>query len=163
MRLAAGEPASVAESAPARTPAAKCGDEARRLWTGMISVAAAGLLVFAGVMGAPARVLPGLVPGVAGLLAIGVLALLPALARRLRGEGKRARALRTTGRIVTATRAELLRRPSLGLAGAIAYLWADIAMLWVPALIGTAAYLRLSRTLGEPIALAAPANVNGAG
>ena len=24
-----------------------------------------------------------------------------------------------------------LRRPSLGLAGAIAYLWADVAMLWV--------------------------------
>jgi uncharacterized membrane protein YbhN (UPF0104 family) len=190
------------------------------------TLALAGLLGFAGVVGAPARILPGLVPGVAGLLVIGAFALLPALARRLRGEGKRARALRTTGRIVTATRAEL-RRPSLGLAGAIAYLWADIAMLWVafrafgetlpigavtlafligylanvvplpggigaldgglvaalvaygahpasaaaavllyhaivfwiPALIGTAAYLRLRRTLEEPIALAAPAKV----
>ena len=89
MRLAAAEPACAEESAPARTPAVKGGDEARRLWTGMISVAAAGLLVFAGVMGAPARVLPGLVPGVAGLLAIGVFALLPALARRLRAEVSR--------------------------------------------------------------------------
>jgi len=40
------------------------------------------------------------------------------------------RALRATARIVTDTRAEL-RRPSVGLAGAIAYLWADVAMLWV--------------------------------
>jgi len=194
------------------------------------TLALAGLLVFAGVLGAPGRLLPGLVPGVAGLLAIGAFALLPVLARRLRGEGKRARALRTTARIVTATRAEL-RRPSLGLAGAIAYLWADIAMLWVafrafgetlpigavtlafligylanvvplpggigaldgglvaalvaygahpasaaaavllyhaivfwvPALIGTAAYLRLRSTLGEPIVVGAPASVNGAG
>jgi uncharacterized membrane protein YbhN (UPF0104 family) len=94
------------------------------------TLALAGLLVFAGVLGAPARILPGLVPGVAGLLVIGAFALLPALSRRLRGEGKRARALRTTARVVTATRGEL-RRPSPGVAGAIAYLWADIAMLWV--------------------------------
>jgi uncharacterized membrane protein YbhN (UPF0104 family) len=194
------------------------------------TLALAGLLVFAGVLGAPGRLLPGLVPGVAGLLAIGAFALLPLLARRLRGEGKRARALRTSARVVTATRAEL-RRPTLGLAGAIAYLWADIAMLWVcfrafgealpigavtlafligylanvvpvpggigaldgglvaalvaygahpasaaaavllyhaivfwiPALIGTAAYLRLRSSLGEPLVVRAPANVNGAG
>ena len=93
------------------------------------TLALAGLLVAAGVLGAPGRLL-GLVPGVIGVLVIGGFALLPALARRLRGEGKRARALRTTARIVTATRAEL-RRPSLGLAGAVAYLWADVAMLWI--------------------------------
>lgn len=315
MGLVTADPVRAEEAAPA--PPARAGaDEARRLWTGMISVAAAGLLlgalvlavpglhdvlariegvdpgwialaiglelvscagfvlafrhVFArlparlatrvaltelaftavvpaggaggiaagawianvkgapvkrflersGVLGAPGRLL-GLVPGVIGVLVIGGFALLPALARRLRGEGKRARALRTTARIVTATRAEL-RRPSLGLAGAVAYLWADVAMLWIcfrafgetlpigavtlafligylanvaplpggigaldgglvaalvaygahpasaaaavllyhaivfwiPALIGTTAFLRLRSTLGEPVAAA---------
>ena len=186
------------------------------------TLAVAGLLVAAGVLGAPSPLL------------LGSCRASPACSRSapsrccrrsrgLRGEGRRARALRTTARIVSDTRAEL-RRPSLGMAGAIAYLWADVAMLWIcfrafgetlpigavtlafligylanvvpvpggigaldgglvaalvaygappassaaavllyhaivfwiPALIGTTAFLRLRATLGEPVAAPAP-------
>jgi len=45
-------------------------------------------------------------------------------------EGRVARWMRTTAGVVCETRAEVLN-PSWRLLGAVAYLWCDIAMLWV--------------------------------
>jgi uncharacterized membrane protein YbhN (UPF0104 family) len=94
----------------------------------------AGLLVGVGVLDAPHHVVLGFVPAAAGLLVIGALACVPALAARV-GDGpsassRRVRSLRATGRVVQETLREL-RRPRWRLLGGVAYLWCDIAMLWV--------------------------------
>jgi uncharacterized membrane protein YbhN (UPF0104 family) len=61
---------------------------------------------------------------------LGFFASLPFLARRTRGESRPARWFRATARVVEGC-IEELRHPTWRLAGAVAYLWCDIAMLWV--------------------------------
>jgi uncharacterized membrane protein YbhN (UPF0104 family) len=100
------------------------------------TLALAGLLVGAGVLHAPHHVTLGLIPG---LIATGGLALfwfLPSLAARFApGEdagraGRAVRWLRTTAAVVQEAKEEI-RHPTWRLLGALAYLWCDIAMLWV--------------------------------
>ena len=69
-------------------------------------------------------------PGLVGVFALAFFASLPALTRRATGEGRISRWMRLTGRVVEQCLHEL-RHPTWRLAGAIVYLWADIAMLWV--------------------------------
>lgn len=91
----------------------------------------AGLAVGAHLVPAPHPVLLGLVPAGVGIaVLLGILAV-PALVRRL-GEGasRRRRWLAVTAGVIEETKAEL-RAPGWRLGGAIAYLWCDIAMLWV--------------------------------
>jgi len=64
------------------------------------------------------------------MVLLAVFASLPALASRVHGEGRVARWTRVTGRVVAACVHEL-RHPTWRLWGAVAYLWCDIAMLWV--------------------------------
>jgi uncharacterized membrane protein YbhN (UPF0104 family) len=97
------------------------------------TLAGAGLLVGVGLLDAPRPVLLGLVPGLVATAAIAAFWLLPRLADRLSSHGdarRRIRWLRATAGVVRETREEV-RRPSWGLAGAVAYLWCDVAMLWV--------------------------------
>ncbi|HEU4973756.1 MAG TPA: lysylphosphatidylglycerol synthase transmembrane domain-containing protein [Baekduia sp.] len=97
------------------------------------TLALAGLLVGAGVLHAPHRIVLGLVPGLVATGGLVAFWFLPAAARRLPppGEGGRlARWLATTARVVQDAKAEVLH-PSWRLLGAVAYLWFDIAMLWV--------------------------------
>jgi uncharacterized membrane protein YbhN (UPF0104 family) len=98
------------------------------------TLALAGLLVGAGVLHAPHHVLLGLVPG---LIALGGLAFfwyLPDLVRRwavdAESGGRLARWLCATASVVQETKEEVLH-PNWRLLGALAYLWCDIAMLWV--------------------------------
>ena len=97
------------------------------------TLALAGLLVGLGVAPAPHRVLLGLIPGLVGLAGVVLFWNLPLMVDRFAPEsrtGRLARSMRTTGEVVRATRAEVLN-PSWRLLGAAAYLWCDIAMLWV--------------------------------
>lgn len=93
----------------------------------------AGLLVAAGVLHAPHRIALGLVPGVVGVAAVLGFWFLPDAVARL-GLGGRpgriARWLTATAHVVDDTREEV-RHPSWRLLGAVAYLWCDIAMLWI--------------------------------
>ena len=90
----------------------------------------AGLAVGTGLVDAPHPFLLGTVPALVGILALaGALSVAP-LARRVRGERRAARWLRVTGRVIEGCLHEL-RHPTWRLAGALAYLWCDIAMLWV--------------------------------
>jgi uncharacterized membrane protein YbhN (UPF0104 family) len=78
------------------------------------TLALAGLLVGLGVAPAPHRVLLGLIPGLVGLAGVVLFWNLPLMVDRFAPEsrtGRLARSMRTTG--------------------AAAYLWCDIAMLWV--------------------------------
>jgi uncharacterized membrane protein YbhN (UPF0104 family) len=97
-----------------------------------LTLALAGLGVAAGLLDAPHRVLLGLVPALVALAAIAAVACVPLLARRVAVErtGRPARWLRSTAGVVEETLAEL-RAPRWRLAGAIGYLWFDIAVLWV--------------------------------
>jgi uncharacterized membrane protein YbhN (UPF0104 family) len=93
----------------------------------------AGLLVGLGVIDAPHHALLGFIPAGAGVLVIAVFASVPLLARRFALSGTSGRAVRwlhTTAGVVRDTVAELVR-PRWRLLGAVAYLWCDIAMLWV--------------------------------
>jgi uncharacterized membrane protein YbhN (UPF0104 family) len=97
------------------------------------TLALAGLLVAAGVFDSPHRVLLGLVPALAGLAVLALFASIPALARRFpqqEGSGRLVRWLHTTAFVVEDIFREL-RHPHWRLLGAVAYLWFDIAMLWV--------------------------------
>jgi uncharacterized membrane protein YbhN (UPF0104 family) len=97
------------------------------------TLALAGLLVGLGVLPAPHAILLGLLPGVVALTALVAFWNLPAIvARFVRDErpGRLARWMRTTGAVVDDTRREVLD-PTWRLLGAVAYLWCDIAMLWV--------------------------------
>jgi uncharacterized membrane protein YbhN (UPF0104 family) len=93
----------------------------------------AGLLVGAGVLQAPHRILLGLVPGLVGTGAVAFFWMLPTLTARLLpadGGGRLARWARTTAAVVAETKAEV-RAGHWRLLGAVAYLWCDIAVLWV--------------------------------
>jgi uncharacterized membrane protein YbhN (UPF0104 family) len=96
-----------------------------------LTLAATGLLVFAGVLDAPHRVLLGLVPGAIGLAAVLFFLAIPWLARRVRedDDSRVRRWLHTSAGVIRDTVCEL-RRPRWRLVGAVAYLWADIAVLW---------------------------------
>lgn len=100
------------------------------------TLAPAGLLVALGVLGAPGRLLPGLVPGVAGLNVVPVPGGIGAL----------------DGGLVAA----LVAYGAPPASAAAAVLLYHAVVFWIPALIGTAAYLRLRATLGEPVAAPAP-------
>jgi uncharacterized membrane protein YbhN (UPF0104 family) len=93
------------------------------------TLALAGLLVGAGVLHAPHHVLLGLVPGLVALGGLAGFWLLPRLAPA-RPRSRPARWLAVTAVAVADTKDEL-RRASPRLLGAVAYLWCDIAMLWV--------------------------------
>jgi uncharacterized membrane protein YbhN (UPF0104 family) len=97
------------------------------------TLALAGILVGIGVVPAPHPILLGLVPGLVGLAGVVAFWNLPAVIDRFvspQPRGWLARWMRTTAEVVRATRAEVLN-PSWRLLGAVAYLWFDIAMLWV--------------------------------
>jgi uncharacterized membrane protein YbhN (UPF0104 family) len=97
------------------------------------TLALAGLLVAAGILPAPHSILLGLVPGLVALSALVALWNLPAIVARfvpVERPGRLARWMRTTAAVVRETRAEVLN-PSWRLLGAVAYLWFDIAMMWV--------------------------------
>lgn len=93
----------------------------------------AGVLVGLGVLPAPHHVVFGFVPAAAGTLVIGAFLLMPVIARRVPvrdDSGRTARWLNTTADVIDDTVYEL-RHPTWRAAGAVAYLWCDIAMLWV--------------------------------
>jgi uncharacterized membrane protein YbhN (UPF0104 family) len=97
------------------------------------TLALAGLLVGAGVLDAPHPILLGLLPGLVGLLGVVGFWNLPRIVARFGPEdrpGRIARWMRTTAAVVHDTRREVLN-PTWRLLGAVAYLWCDIAMLWV--------------------------------
>jgi uncharacterized membrane protein YbhN (UPF0104 family) len=106
------------------------------LLTSAVNVATlglAGLLVGVGVLPAPHHLLLGLVPAAVAIATISAFAAVPLLAGRvpLRDDSGRAvRWMHTTARVIADTLHEF-RHPTWRLAGAVAYLWADIAMLWV--------------------------------
>jgi uncharacterized membrane protein YbhN (UPF0104 family) len=94
------------------------------------TLALAGLLIGTGIVHAPHPFLLGMVPGLVGVLALTLFASLPTLTSRVTGEGRIGRWVRVTGRVVEQALYEL-RHPTWRLWGAVAYLWCDIAMLWV--------------------------------
>jgi uncharacterized membrane protein YbhN (UPF0104 family) len=90
------------------------------------------LLVAVGVVHSDHPVLLGLVPAAMAAGGTGMVLCLPGLARRLGVAGKPGRAARWLSgsvTIVDGVRYELLH-PTWRLAGAVAYLWFDIAVLW---------------------------------
>jgi uncharacterized membrane protein YbhN (UPF0104 family) len=97
------------------------------------TLAAAGALVAAGVLPSPHTLLLGLVPAVVGIATIAASLGIPRLAARtshMTRTGRRLRWLRATAQVIEATRRDLVT-PRWRLCGAIAYLWLDIAVLWV--------------------------------
>jgi uncharacterized membrane protein YbhN (UPF0104 family) len=93
----------------------------------------AGVLVGLGIMSAPHPLLLGFVPGAVGIGAIAFFWLLPAVTERfavVETPGRFARWMGVTGKVVRETRVEV-RRPTWRQIGAIAYMWCDIAALWV--------------------------------
>lgn len=93
----------------------------------------AGILVAVGIFDAPGSPLYGLIPGIAGLGGVALFALLPAFAARFPlGEepGRIRRWMHATAGVVSDALHEI-RHPTWRLAGALMYLWFDIAMLWV--------------------------------
>jgi uncharacterized membrane protein YbhN (UPF0104 family) len=96
------------------------------------TLAIAGVLVAVGVVHSEHPVLLGLAPAAFAIAGIGLALCLPPLSRRLPAAGERSRAARWLGAsaaVVDAVRRELLH-PTWRLAGAVAYLWFDIAVLW---------------------------------
>jgi uncharacterized membrane protein YbhN (UPF0104 family) len=103
------------------------------LLTSAVNVATlvlAGLLAGTGIVHVPHRVMLGLLPAAVGILVLAFFASIPTFARRTSGDGRASRWLRATCRVVEGCFAEL-RNPGWRLLGAVAYLWCDIAMLWV--------------------------------
>jgi uncharacterized membrane protein YbhN (UPF0104 family) len=93
----------------------------------------AGMLVAVGVLDGPEPLALGLIPGVVGVAGVVFFWYVPELTRRLPARQSAGRVvgwLHTTGRVVDATRHEI-RSPHPWLLGAVAYLWCDIAVLWV--------------------------------
>lgn len=93
----------------------------------------AGLLVAAGVLHGPSPLTLGLIPGVIGVLGVLFFWYVPEMTRLLPSRETSGRVvgwLHVTGRVVDATRREV-RAPHPWLLGAVAYLWCDIAVLWV--------------------------------
>lgn len=104
------------------------------LLTSAVNVATlvlAGLVVGLRIAPAPHPVLLGLLPAGVGIVTLAGFTALPALARRF-GEGTSPwrRWLAVTSGVIRQAIAEL-RSPGWRLGGAVAYLWCDIAMMWV--------------------------------
>jgi uncharacterized membrane protein YbhN (UPF0104 family) len=92
----------------------------------------AGLLVAAGALPAPHRMLLGLLPGGFGVVSILAFLAIPPLAGRVGAPGDERRLVRwlhATADVVRDSVREL-RAPRWRLVGAVAYLWCDIAVLW---------------------------------
>jgi uncharacterized membrane protein YbhN (UPF0104 family) len=103
------------------------------LLTSAVNVATlilAGLAVGLRIVPAPHPDALGFGPAAVGLIVLAGFACIPEIARRHGGTSRGRVWLRVTGRVVEDSIAEL-RAPTWRLAGAIAYLWCDIAMLWV--------------------------------
>jgi uncharacterized membrane protein YbhN (UPF0104 family) len=162
--LVTADPVRKAEAAPA-PPARTGADEARRLWTGMVSVAAAGLLLGALVLAVPglhdvlARI-EGVDPGWIALwicfrasgetLPIGAVTLaflIGYLANVVPVPGG-------IGALDGGLVAALVAYGAHPASAAAAVLLYHAIVVWIPALIGTTAFLRLRSTLGEPVAAA---------
>jgi uncharacterized membrane protein YbhN (UPF0104 family) len=97
------------------------------------TLAVAGVLVGAGVLPSAHALLLGLLPGAVGIVTIAASLGVPRLAARtshVTRPGRRLRWLHATARVIEATRRDLVT-PRWRLCGAIAYLWLDIAVLWV--------------------------------
>jgi uncharacterized membrane protein YbhN (UPF0104 family) len=97
------------------------------------TLALAGILVGIGVLHAPHPFLLGLLPGAIAAGGIALFWFMPAVAARfavVEAPGRFVRWLQTTARVVEETKDEIRQR-SWRLLGAVAYLWCDIAMLWV--------------------------------
>jgi uncharacterized membrane protein YbhN (UPF0104 family) len=97
------------------------------------TLALAGLLVGVGVLHAPHHLLLGLVPGVIAAGGVALFWFVPSVAARfvlVEDSGRFVRWLHTTGRVVDDAKDEI-KHPNWRLAGAVGYLWFDIAMLWV--------------------------------
>jgi uncharacterized membrane protein YbhN (UPF0104 family) len=93
----------------------------------------AGVLVGAGLLSSPHHLVLGLAPAAVGLGGIALFACVPLLARRYAGRespGRAIRWVRKTADVVRQTLEEV-RHPRWRLLGAGAYLWADIAVLWI--------------------------------
>jgi uncharacterized membrane protein YbhN (UPF0104 family) len=93
----------------------------------------AGLLVGVGVLHAPHHITLGLLPGVIATAGVLLFWFVPSLAARfalVEDAGRGVRWLRTTAAVVQEAKEEI-RHPTWRLLGAVAYLWCDIAMLWV--------------------------------
>ena len=90
----------------------------------------AGLALATRVLPGPREPLLTLVPAAVGILVLVGFHGLPAISRRTGELGRVGAALRATAATVTDTE-RLLRRPSWRLTGALAYLGADMAVLWV--------------------------------
>jgi uncharacterized membrane protein YbhN (UPF0104 family) len=94
------------------------------------TLAVVGALVAAGVLPAPHPLLLGLVPAVVGIVAIAASLGLAARTSHMTRTDRRLRWVRATAQAIEATRRDLVT-PRWRLCGAIAYLWLDIAVLWV--------------------------------
>jgi uncharacterized membrane protein YbhN (UPF0104 family) len=94
----------------------------------------AGLLVGAGVLHAPHPIRLGLLPGLIGAGGVAFFWFLPSVADRVtprEDAGRATRWLHTTAAVVREAKKEILRPSWRLLLGAVAYLWCDIAVLWV--------------------------------
>src|SRR3954452_23548618 len=97
------------------------------------TLALAGILVGIGVLHAPHQFLLGLLPGLIAAGGVALFWLVPAVAGRfalVEDSARFVRWLHTTGRVVDDAKDEI-KHPNWRLAGAVGYLWFDIAMLWV--------------------------------
>jgi len=97
------------------------------------TLALAGLLVGVGVLHAPHHILLGLLPGLVATGGVALFWLVPSVAARfalVENAGRAVRWLHTTAQVVQEAKDEI-RHPTWRLLGAVAYLWCDIAMLWV--------------------------------
>jgi len=97
----------------------------------VVTLVLAGLVVGLHIAPAPHSVLLGLVPAAVGICVLVGFASVPALARRFgEGTGRARRWLTVTSGVIEETIREL-RAPAWRHLGAVAYLWCDIAMMWV--------------------------------
>jgi len=96
----------------------------------VVTLVLAGLVVATGVVDAPHPITLGLAPALVGIVVLAFFAALPGLADLVPGTGRAARWAQVTARVVRACFHEL-RNPTWRLWGMVAYLWCDIAMLWV--------------------------------